>query len=265
MAEPTYFCCPFATQNTTGGCSAGGSALVEVANDVWDGFAGVWPLDEEGDGSTDEFQDRSRSNLHGTGGDGSDLSLVPTRDSGVYCQFSQHFVQRQYITLPPDNIPMDQGFSVSLWGKINTYNVPRCFFSRGHTTTSGDEWAFSLGYTFLNQIEARVQILGLDGAAKTYSAVGSTWLSEDQWYHLAASWEPGIGLKLYLNGEQDGQKSVPESLLQPVSSESYFGRWNDGSHLTGNLQDVRLHPVVRSEAWFAAEYQSYCGSFLTVG
>lgn len=262
----TYICCPLTSSPATnGGVVAGGRALVSVADDPWDGMAGVWPLDELGNGSADEYEDRTRHALHGRGGDGRDISLVPTRDQGVFCQPSQHFDGRQFITLPPDTIRMDQGFSVSLWARIQTFYVPRTFFARGHTSTSGDEWVFSIGYSFLNQLETKVQTLGLDGTKRTVIATSSTLLDRDQWYHLAASWQPGVGLKVYVNGVLVGSKASADVLLQPLTNESYFSKWQAASHITGNMQDVRLHPEVRSAAWFKAEFDAYCGDFVTIG
>lgn len=263
----TNYCCPsLPTQSTTGSLLAGGGAIVSIADDAWDGMAGLWPLNELGDGTEDEFQDRTRNELHGQGGDGTDIALVPVRDQGVFCQPSQHFVERQFITLPPDHLSMSQGFTVSLWGKIETFYQPRIFFSRGHTTPDGDEWVFTIGHTFLNWVTASVQTLALNGTKTTYTAYGATTLAQNQFYHLAASWTPELGLKLYVNGVQDGTFAVSDVLLQPLTNESYFSKWNGGGYLTGNVQDVRLHAEPKSAAWLLAEFQNYClNGFFVVG
>lgn len=260
------FCCPNQSPTPSGGVVLGGSATVENPLDPWDGMAAVWPLNEFGDGTADEFKDRTGNHLDGTGGDGTDISLVPTIDEGVFCQPSQHFVVRQFITLPPDHIGMDQGFTVSLWGRIDTFYQPRVFYSRGHSTADGDEWVFTLGHSFLNQLTASIHTLKTDGTKKMYMATGTTLLLKNQFYHFAASFTPGVGLKIYVNGVQDGSKPVAESLAQPVTNEGYFSKWNNGGYITGNIQDVRLHSVVRDAAWLLAEFHNYCQEgFVVVG
>ncbi len=260
------YCCPIQSTTSTGGIVVGGSALVENPSDPWDGMAGVWPLNEIGDGTAGEFKDRTKQYLDATGGDGTDIAIVPTIDEGVFCQPSQHFVERQFITVPADHVGMDQGFTISMWGKIQTFYQPRLFFSRGHSTSDGDEWVFTFGHTFLNQLTASIQTLASDGSKKTYTASGSTLLTQNQFYHFAASFQPGIGMKVYVNGVQDGLKAVSESLTQPLTNEGYMSKWNTGGFITGNIQDVRLHPVVRDAAWLLAEFHNYCqNGFFQVG
>lgn len=261
------YCCPLSSQTTTGGVVAGGSAIVEIAGDPWDGMAAIWPLNELGDGTEDEFEDRSRNELHGRGGNGADIALVPLKDQGVFCQPSQHFDSRQFITLPPDHVGMSQGFTVSLWARIESFYQQRIFFSRGHTTPEGDEYCFTLGHSFLNQVMASVQTLSLNGTKTIYTAYGSTMLVQNQFYHFAASWEPGTGLNLYVNGVIQGTKAVSDVLLQPLTNENFMSRWNSGGYITGNMQDVRFHPQVRSAAWLLAEFQNYCqnGFFVVSG
>lgn len=262
----TRFCCPLDFQNPTTGLAIGGTCSVQITNDVWDGLAACWPINEDGDGTVGEFKDRTRNLLHARGGDGTDPLLVPVQDDGVFCQFSQRFDGRQFITVPADRVGIDQGFSVSCWGRINTYYTPRVFYSRGHTTPDGDQWVFTLGHSFLNQVQASVQTYATDGTRKTYTMNGSTMLSQDQFYHFGCSWEPSIGLKLYVNGVLNGTLAVPQQYVQPLTNEGYFSKYNLGGYVTGNVQDIRLHPVTRPAAWFLAEYENYCSpGFFSVG
>jgi len=260
------YCCPLDFQTPTTGLVSGGGCVVEITNDTWDGLAGSWPLNEDGDGTAGEFKDRTRNHLHATGGNGSDPTVVPVLDEGVFCQNSQRFDGRQFITVPPDRVGIDQGFSASYWIRIGTFYTPRAGFSRGHVTPDGDQWVFSLGHSFLNQIQASIQTYATDGTRTTYTMNGSTMLSQDQFYHFGASWGPSVGLKLYVNGVLDGTLAVPQAYVQPLTNAGYFSRYNLGGYVTGNLQDIRLHPVTRPAAWFLAEYQNYClPGFFSVG
>ncbi len=251
------FCCPRETQ-TISGVRCSGSARVDLANDLYDGMTAVYPLDELADGTPEEYIDHSRNQLHGTGGDGEDIDLVPIRDMGVFCLYSQYFLERQFITLPQDNLQMDQGFSVSLWGKIESFYQQRVFFSRGFESEDGNEWVFTFGHSFLNQVVASVRTIASNGTEKAYNSFGTTWLQRDQFYHFAVSFEPGVGIKLYVNGVLNGSLAVPDFMTIPATNGNYLSRWNNGGFMTGNLQEVRIHPCVRSANWFLAEFENLC-------
>ena len=74
-----------------------------------------------------------------------------------------------------------------------------------------------------------------------WSAVSSTFnLSTSQWYHIAASYD-GAEMRLYINGDLDGQVSRVGS-IPVVNSPLNIGRTNDVSYqyLNGKMDEVRL-------------------------
>lgn len=259
-------CCPLTTSTATGGIRCGGSAFVDIAADVYDGLVFVLPLSEFADGTPDEYRDRTGNGLHGTGGNGSQIDLVPTQDLGVFCSLSQHTDGRQYITLPADGLSEQQSFTVSLWGKLSTFYQPRVWYSRGTVSAAGDQWAFAFGHSFLNTLSAQIQLLDSQGNATAYELRGATTLTQNVWYHVAAVWERSVGLRVYLDGVLDGSLAVSELSTVSVTNGGYLARWNDASIPTGNIQEVRLYPEPKSAAYLKAEHDNYCVSdFFEVG
>ncbi|WP_254510430.1 LamG domain-containing protein [Anatilimnocola floriformis] len=240
-------CCP-KFPVTNGGILWGGSARYRVADDAYDGYEMVQPLNETATGAAGDYQDRTIHDLDGRGGDATDPDLVPDVDDGVFCLPSQHFDGRQFITLDSDNMITTQPFAVSMWAKVETYYKPRRFFSRGN---------FAFGYDFLNRLDAICYTADMPDDDKF--CTGSTALSQNQWYHVAANWKPGTGMKVFLNGVQDGSKAISETELAPAGA-SYLSRFGEpgSSSIEGNLQEVRLHPRERSAAWFLAEFENIC-------
>ena len=257
-------CCPLDQGVTSGGVVCGGSARVDVVEDVYDGLACIYPLDEFGDGTEDEYKDRSRFRLHGQGG-GGQLDLVPTADIGVFCSVSQHFDGRQFITLPQDYLADRQGFTVSAWTKIDSVRQDRSWYSRGFETTS-EFWVFRFGHTFLNQLTASVQVYQDSGSVKTYEAWGSTRLAQAAWHHVAVVFEPGVSLRLYLDGELDGETALSEKATVTATNGGFVGRWNEASMPMGNVQELRVYGSVMPQEYLLADYDNFCSAgFFEVG
>lgn len=252
----TLICCPNTSQDS--GFSFGGSAIVRHSHDVYEAFEMVQPLDEIANGTAGEYQDRTRHELDGTGGDGANLETVPTQDEGVFCLPSQHFDGRQYITLETDGLIPAQDFAVSLWAKIETQFAPRTFYARG---------CFYFGYDFLNRADAIIHYRLSDVATDDDFVTGSTQLSQNTWYHLAASWEPDVGLKVYVNGVLNGSKAIAYDTVLAQSDCALSLTDNGDGYVEGNQQEVRLHPTKRSAAWFLAEYENLCdaSNFYSIG
>ena len=245
-------------EQLSGGCSLGGSATVWVVPDAYDELALVLPLDELSTGEIDEFRDRTRNNLHAVGGSG-DSRYVTSLDAGVFCLPSQFFDGRDFINVPRDNITGE--FSISMWIKrADNKFGEKVFFSRGVKTASHD-WNFTLGTSYIGELMARIQVLGDDGNA-THLAFSSEKLAVDRWQHIAATWRPSEALELYLNGTLAGSVETPQSAMIGFNSgnHSYLGRWNNGAGFVGNIQELRLFPIGKNGDYFAAEKNNFCNA-----
>ena len=240
---------------STGGCRLGGSSIVDNYYDVYDGYAAVWGLDESGNGTAGEFKDHSRNHLNGTGGS---PPTCPSQGNGIDCLACQDFAGRQFISFPVDEIGPN-GFTVMLWANIASYFKQRTFFTRGFSTPTGDEWAFTFGHSFLNQVTASVNTpIGV------WNATGPTRLMQNWWYLFAAVWQPNTSLSVYVNGVLDKTIAVPATMFTPTTG-SYASRFENGGYMEGSLQEIRLIPAVVDAANLTAIYQAYCGSLVTVG
>lgn len=215
---------PVADTIIRGGVICGGSATVDVVQDPYDGLEAIWPLDESGNGTPDEYQDRSCHQFHGTGG-----LKYPSVTDGVWCQPAQDFQEGngdgEYITLPPDGIRPNQAFSVSAWLKLETRFKPRVIYSRGFDDVDGSRWVFTLGYGWANHLTATIQT-----SAKDYTAFSDTTLDRDRWYHVACVFRPSVGLRLYVNGVQSRLWAVPEAATLTLNNGGYVGRHNVGAY-----------------------------------
>lgn len=239
-----------------GGVLLGGSAVVSVTGQVWDDFYFVLPLDESGSGVENEYQDRTRHNLHGTGGVGENS---PTLDLGVFCLPCQYFADRDVITLPQDNLGVTDGFTLSCWVKMERKFEERAFYTRGGTD---DDWNFTLGQSYLNHIWARIRLVGDDDEIVTHYAF-SEILELDRWYHISATWMPSESLVVTVNGMSQATTETPEAQTVASSGGGYLGR-KKALSMTGWLQEIRLQPV-REEAWLQSEYANFCdGEFVIV-
>lgn len=245
-----------------GGAVIGGSALVDTPY-AFDGMEAVWLLDEAGDGTEDEYKDRTAHIYHGQGG-GGESDYVPTQVSGLNCLYAQSFDGTDdFISLPDtDSIITSQAFTVSLWVKMDEIFKQRTFYSRGIEVADGSsDWVLSFGHTWINHVWAQLQMS--DGTI--HYCFSSTTLNLDKWYHIACSWNPTDGLKTYIDGELDGTNTDATGSTATLTNGSYHGKWNEGGFLLGTIQDVRLHPVERDAAWLKAEHDDYCGSLYTLG
>jgi len=239
-------------ENISGGVTCGGSADVDVLNEPYDGIYSVWTLQEIGAGITDEYEDRTRTGNHGTGG-----QILPQIDSGVFCLLSQYFEGLEnntgsYIDLPSDDLT---DFAVSCWIKIDSLYKSRCFYSRGHQEDSSVN-VFSLGHSIINHVVG--SITTADGNFEVYSER----LEQDRWYHVACEY-CNDSLSIYVDGELINSTETTGQVIE-VTNSSYFGRKNLASYPTGNLLEVRVYPESKGEDWYTLERENFCGGLYEI-
>ena len=245
----------------SGGMSCGGTAILTTSL-LYDEFNAVYHLDESGNGTADEYTN-SVGIRHGRGGKGY-LKYVPTQTPGLWYQ-SQDLDGNDFIEFDNDNIPPDAAFTVSLWAKITGLYLPRVWYSRGkENTDTAEGWSIQIGHNADNTPFVKVQVVGSSNWL-TYEASG-TALTSSCWYHVAAVWNPGSSLTLYIDGEAVDTTIVTETQLVPSTARSYAGRLGQYFYTIGQLQELRVSPVVRSADWIDAEFSNLCDSaFYTIG
>lgn len=96
-------------------------------------------------------------------------------------------------------------------------------------------------------------------------ATGATTLSSSTWYYLVARYD-GSAVQIFLNGASDGTTSVSGATDSHASWR--VASVDVGSELfTGNIDEMRVSNVARSDSWILAEYnnQSSPSTFYTLG
>lgn len=253
------------TEIPSGGMQLFGNAIVLLngtdissPGNVWQGFESVYHLDGSYNGTTNEVKDQTGHN-NGTGDNGSFADFIPTVATGAFYRCN-YFDGNDYITLPQDRMPDNSPKTISLRAKVEGKFLERMFYTRGFSDTDNAKaWNIAIGHTSGPRIIVRIQVVGSTNW-KTYSLTGATTLAYDCWYHIGVVWNPGVSLKLYLDGVLDGTLLLTETALAPIAANSYIGRQDNNKYTIGYLQELRLSNSARSAAWLAAEYSSLCST-----
>jgi hypothetical protein len=104
-----------------------------------------------------------------------------------------------------------------------------------------------------------------DNVVSTYSSV----LPLNTWSHVTAVYEPGVALRLYVNGVLDGENTTSIPLAQHNNSLNVLtGKRNGCSpcEIDSRLDEVRVLAVDRSAGWILTEYtnQSAPSTFYSI-
>lgn len=231
--------------DSTGGIVLSGYCHVETSYELYPSYVAVLPLDENGDGTTNEYVDRADS-LDGTGGDGiSGVTTVPLKTDGVYCLPAQQFYDgRQVIRMDAD--PLPDMLTVSFWASIEATGT-RLWFTRG---------SLIIGYSGLRRPFAEL----IDGAGH-YRATSPLALEFETFYHVAVTWDK-MYLRLYIDGTLEATKYCPTPAF--TGSPIRLGCDYTGLGMTGRLQEVRIAADVKSATWIKTEALSFCQGLYTI-
>jgi len=86
--------------------------------------------------------------------------------------------------------------------------------------------------------------------------VNTPILDRDRWYHVACQYD-GSNISIYLNGAEGGTLETTEELLAPAG-ETYIGADNMTGMPEANMQELRLWPEAKGQAYYHAEYANFC-------
>ena len=132
-------------------------------------------------------------------------------------------------------------------GKIPSYALG--FWSGYQSRLYGAVWPYS------GEIAQDPNNATLDRMRYTSADVD---MSLNTWYHIAFTYESGIGIKLYLNGELVGQSGAYEGPLSPSSGEPlYIGRLVQP--FAGMIDEVKIYDYAMPEQYFDNEYNDMIG------
>ena len=97
-----------------------------------------------------------------------------------------------------------------------------------------------------------------DGSLR--QANGGT-LSQDEWEHVAMTYEGGVSLISYQDGSSVATQSTVGSAVATKGSDIRVGRSADARNFIGRMAHVSVHATKRSAAWITAEHDQLIDNF----
>lgn len=170
------------------------------------------------------------------------------------------------ITLPPEVSP-ERG-TVSLWLRADAAELgPLAALLYAASTATGAHDGFGP--------EPELHLHLLDGAAGMYAGSGTVApaslsttasLADGTWHHLAATWQHGGDLVLYVDGVPAGSAEYEGPDLPPLVELMIGATGSGAAAFAGEVDELRLSPLVRSRPWLRAEHAAMAApDFVTLG
>jgi hypothetical protein len=187
-------------------------------------LVGWWMLDE-GSGTT--VHDSS-----GSGNDGTfsgDPQWVAGKVAGAL-----EFDGGDYVDVPGVADINPESITLATWVYFN--EVDSAVMERQDYLSRGDDYAFSL-----HEWAADQKIWAIVTSAGDWSVIGGQTVVEPYtWYHTALTYDADTQmLILYLDGEVDGELSVPSGLEHRLGGSLTIGTYS-GRDLLGRLDDIKI-------------------------
>jgi hypothetical protein len=130
-------------------------------------------------------------------------------------------------------------FTAEAWVKLTNSNTTQKLFAKSTARTNG----FSLGVQFGGLYP---EIWTAAGGAATPVTGFTGNIPNNTWTHIAITWESGVGLKGYINGEYTGSVlSTTSTTMIPSTSDLIIGMnsWDNTQNTLGAIDEVRLWNV----------------------
>ncbi|QRK11284.1 DUF1593 domain-containing protein [Archangium violaceum] len=201
------------------------------------GLVGHWKLDEGSGGST---ADASGQLVTGT------LVNGPVWTSGKTGNAIQFDGVDDRVNLGnPEHLRFTGAMTLSAWVWIDSFTSSgRIINKQGGGGSRG--WSLNIesgGYASFQIATSSTTLVYINGTA----------LPTNQWLHLAGTYEPGVAMRLYVNGVLNASltSGVPASQYNSTLNVAIGSRPGGGNAFDGKIDDVRIY----SRALTAAEIQ----------
>jgi YD repeat-containing protein len=139
------------------------------------------------------------------------------------------------------------GFTYSFWVKS----------SGGGTAILRGEDGFGNGWSAYVLLNSNFQFAIVNSSPSQITLTSNSSVSQGTWYHVAAVWTPGSGMKLYINGVLDSSNTNTSTTLRSSTKGLQFFIANStNSSFNGALDQLEISSVARSGSWIATEYNN---------
>jgi hypothetical protein len=194
-------------------------------------LVGWWRLD---DGSGTTAIDSS-----GTGNDGTingDPKWVAGKVGGAL-----EMDGGDYVDVPGASEINPESITLMTW--VNFSTVDGADMERQDYLSRGDDYAFSLhewGYRDGTEAEGKISAIVTSAGGWTV-LTGTTLVEPETWYHTTLTYDSGTQLlKLYLDGEVEGEMDLPTGLEHRLGGSLTIGTYN-GRDLLGKIDDIKIY------------------------
>lgn len=191
------------------------------------------------EGKGDVVADQSDKGNHGT------IMGDPIWTEGKYGKALEFNGSTDYVEVPMSaSLEITGAVTVMAWIKIAPEYPNQYWGIAGVNRVGGQtEDAYYLNVGYWNKEHDKVS-LGIIGAGvKETPAQGKTAISQEVWAHAAGVFSPGKFMRVYLDGELDGEiTSVPDEIHTaptPLTVGAIFA--STGYSLKGTIDEVRVY------------------------
>ena len=244
---------------------------------VWDGaHVGVWHMGQVGNGTQREFRDSSMFRNHGQGGEGDPL-FVPSRTPGPTGPLSFGYGQKfGNGDAKWDLIDCGDDASFDITG--NQITLEAWIRHNIGTTFAGDQGVlnhrgFDYGYRLLIPNQGTVPpSIRFELPGRTDIVQTATGIAAGTWHHIVATYD-GATMRVYVNGVNNpaDQRAKTTNILPALAQQDFWiGHGDQPKDVAwsfpwdGDIDEVRVSKVARSDDWIATEFDNQTSSCFPV-
>jgi hypothetical protein len=209
--------------------------------ELWSSYEGVWHLESAVDDAS------------GTRSEGAAVDV--TFEPGISL-LGASFRAASAIVVPPGGFTARVG-SASLWVRTD----PGAVFEEPAMLLYGSSFSRASGFGPEDELHLHLAPngeLGFFMNASTSTSVsirGTGRVNDGSWHHVAATWQLGDFVILYLDGAEIGRAVHPGSTFTSTSAVRIARAPSGAGGFSGWIDEVRLSPDARTDQWIAAEHR----------
>ena len=176
-------------------------------------------------------------------------SWVPGRNGGKALAFVGGDNGSRIDLGNPTALRLEGAITLSAWINVKSATSYGRIFAK--SSTDGDRgWDFFIDV--IGSIEFRIGT-----GPNSYESTRKSAFPLNQWKHVAAVYEPGIALRIYIDGREAASNTVSIPTAQRNSNQAaYIGARSDCCTLDGAMYEVRIYKRALSATEIAAVFNA---------